>query len=377
MEALYKRYSSLDAVGCVILNDIGLPSRLVSGQIDTLLPDKPAWDAVVREQTLSVAPGLMQALAFESPPSLAFLKALPQPNGPGQPKQWGIYALVFEKAGCRPQVYVGSGTHAEDRVRGRFRGYYSGAGPWSRHTTEAINDGYTMSSAGLLCWTSLPPPQQVLRQRARLITLEAVLALNLVAVRPTGFDVLFDEFYLWDREAMPWLPLCSHVSLNEGVARNIQLSEAELIEVAARRVERNRLKTERHRKRKREEDEEAFLQKGRDQQVAWSAKNPGRVNELAAGQRQKAKDAGWFYCPDCDHNFTSQYGLDDHNGTQAHSDAVQNGGPVEKTLSASYLRKKAKRAAAIANKDFYCDACEKPFGDQMALTRHNNQKHTH
>lgn len=49
MEALYKRHSSLDVVGCIFLNDLGLPSRLVSSQIATLLPDKPAWDSVVRE----------------------------------------------------------------------------------------------------------------------------------------------------------------------------------------------------------------------------------------------------------------------------------------------------------------------------------------
>jgi hypothetical protein len=110
--------------------------------------------------------------------------------------------------------------------------------------------------------------------------------------------------------------------------------------------------------------------------VAWSAKNPGRVLEIAAGQRQKAKDAGWFPCPPCGTNFASQFALDQHKGTKAHSDVIKNGGPAEKTLSSAYLRKKAQRAAAVANKDFYCDPCEKAFGDQTALNRHDKNKHS-
>jgi hypothetical protein len=123
MESLYHKYSSVDAVGKRLLNDVGLPARVVSWQIYTLLPDHATWDSVVNDQPLSLAPGLMEVLRSPSPPSVAFLKGLPDCNKGSQPRQWAIYVLVFEKPGCQPLVYVGSGTDAKNRVRCRFSGY--------------------------------------------------------------------------------------------------------------------------------------------------------------------------------------------------------------------------------------------------------------
>ncbi|KAM0689753.1 hypothetical protein Q7P36_010624 [Cladosporium allicinum] len=293
----------------------------------------------------------MEALSSDSPPSLAFLKALPQPNGRGQPKQWAIYVLVFEKAGCPPQIYVGSSTNSQYRVRRRFQGYNSGSGPWSRFTSKAIDDGYTMSSTGLLCWIDLPLPTQIHRQRARLLTLEAVPAINLVAVRPTGFDKFFiDEFYLWPRDAMPWLPLCSHIPLDEGVARNIELTDEELNDVAARRLELGRQRIKRHRKRKRDEDEEAFLQKDRDDKARFNANNPTLRKGYQATTRNKAKAEGRFRCPeaDCDYSGKSNQNLMVH----------QRGG--------SHL--------AVVNKTHFCVRCNKAFPFKSYLAKHTHTR---
>lgn len=349
MEALYRKYATLDTAGSRLLYDVGLPSRVVSGQIDTLLPTHAIWDSVASYQPLSLAPGLMEALLSPSPPSLAFLKGLPKPNGHRQPKQWAIYALVFEKPGCRPHVYVGSGTHAANRVRGRFRDYNSGSGPWSRYTSKAIDDGYSLSSAGLLCWTNLPLPQQVPRQRARFLVLESVLCLNLVASRVGFVDQYFiDEFYLWARELMEWDPLCSHLAINEGVARNIELTEAELVAVAARRVEQDRLKAERYRKRMRDEDEEAFLRKGREWQADWHAKHPGAKKATNAKSAAKAKAEQRFRCPeeDCDYNGGTPSNLKNHLGSA--------------------------KQKAIVNKDHFCGHCNKAFGTKSALRYHKH-----
>lgn len=363
--------SAIDDVGCPLLNDVPLPRWLVSCQIRLLLSDPDAWKSAAREQPLSIAPGLADVLSSSSPPSHDFFKTLPQPSRHN--KQWAVYILLLERPDSKPNLYVGSGTNALDGVQARAQGYNSGNGPWSQHTQKALDEGYVVSSFGLLCWINLPPAEQVLRQRARVLVLEAVLAIHFNACRETIIDKLcIDDFYLWDRANVDWDPLCGHLSITEKVAANIDLSEAELILAAAARKERIRSKTRRYRKRKRDEDETAFKKQGLDQHQAWSANNPGRVNEIAAGVRKKAKDAGRFRCEPCGHNAATQFALDEHCKTIRHSEAVKHGRPVMKELTSAALNKRAQRAVALASKAYHCSTCDTPFQDQPAFNRYNN-----
>jgi hypothetical protein len=41
MEAIYKKHSTIEDTGCLLLNDNGLPRRPVSGQIDIVLLTRP------------------------------------------------------------------------------------------------------------------------------------------------------------------------------------------------------------------------------------------------------------------------------------------------------------------------------------------------
>ncbi|KAI5370716.1 Putative translation protein, beta-barrel domain superfamily [Septoria linicola] len=353
MEALYKKYSTFTIdEACSQLRFHPLPRWLVSTHIRTLISDQQAWDRVVLEQDLKLAPGLDSVLSSDSPPSLDFFRSLPQPsNSPGQ---WGVYVLLLEREGSKPRLYIGSGTEL---------------------TQKALDDGYTISSFGMLCWIDLPPAAQVLRQRARILVLEALMSIYFRACRKSIIDELYlDDFHIWDRDDVPWDPLCTHLSLCEKVAANINFTDEELERIAVARRERNMITTQRHRKRKREEDEAACLKQGLDQINAWSARNPGRVNEIAADVRNKAKDQARFRCDTCDHNAATQYALDEHLKSARHVDAVQNGGPVTKELGAKYLRRKQQRALSLANKEFFCSTCNKPYPDVVSLGRHNTSK---
>lgn len=339
MEALYKKYSgpfanAVDAVGCQLITAVPLPGWLLSGQIQSLLPDSDAFQKAAREQPLSLAPGLTDVLKSGKPPSLDFFKSLP---GCTKRHQWGIYVLVLERPGSKAKIYIGSGTHAVDRLKARCRGYKSGTGPWSKHTRTAMKDGYRLSSFGLLCWIDLPSPTQELRQRARMLVLESVMAINFNACRETIVDKLYiEDFYLWDRADTDWEPLFGHLSITEKVARNGRLSDAELLAAAASRKERNRAKSQRYRKRKRkrEEDEVEYLERNLAQHQAWSAANPGRVNQIAQATKQRAKDSGRFVCGPCNNKaFASDFSLKEHYNTKKHKRAVADSQPTQTDIT--------------------------------------------
>ena len=372
MEALYNKYSgvSIDDVGSQLLA-LPLPAWLLSSHIKTLFSDPDAWNSAVAEEELSMAPGLESVLSSSSPPSLDFFKNLPQPSD--SQRQWGVYALLLERYGSKAKLYIGSGTDALDRIQRRARNYDSGRGPFSQLTQEALNDGYTVSSFGMLCWIDLPSSVQVLRQRARMLVLEAVFAIAFNACRKTIADELYiDDFHLWQRQDVEWDPLCTHLSLCEKVAANVHLSDEELKLVAAHRKERIVQKTQRYRKRKREADEVSYLQENLDSHQAWSERNPGRVNEIAAGVRKKAKDSGRFRCDPCDHNAATQFALDEHLKSISHAAAVKNGGKAIKEPSTAALKKREQRALARASKQHYCSTCDKACQDANKLNQHLN-----
>lgn len=104
---VYKKYSgpfanAVDAVGCQLITAVPLPGWLLSGQIQSLLPDSDAFQKAAREQPLSLAPGLTDVLKSGKPPSLDFFKSLP---GCTKRHQWGIYVLVLERPGSGKDLH--------------------------------------------------------------------------------------------------------------------------------------------------------------------------------------------------------------------------------------------------------------------------------
>lgn len=190
-------------------------------------------------------------------------------------------------------------------------------------------------------------------------------------------EVFIPAFFLWPRQAAGWTPGCTHLSLSEGVRGDLQLTEEELTMAAALRTDRqrkiSRLKTARHRQRLRDVDYEAYQAKRQAENKAWSDKNPGKVNEMAAGVRQRAIEAKCFHCEVCDHSAATQFNLDAHLQSEAHAKAVKNGGRVEVVPTRPSLRMKASRQDAIANRRYYCSPCKKACSSAMDLKRHQSR----
>jgi hypothetical protein len=362
--------SHIDAAGFQLV-DLDLPAWYINSEIKVAFASRSAWDFVVSDAPLQVAPELASVLSSSQPPSLDFFRRLPKPP---VLKVWAVYALILEHLELQPVLYIGSGTNAKGGVQARYTGYQTGAGNIPRLVQLALDQGYSLSF-GMLCWTDLPPPQLVPRLRARFLALESVIAIVFCAcVKMVMDDEFIPDFFLWPRADVAWNAGCTHLSLSESVRADLTLTEEEL--VAARELHRKRdaAKSQRYRKRKRDENEEVFLRNNFEQHKSWSERNPGRVNEIAADVRKKAKDLERFRCEVCDHNAATQYALDDHLRTQAHLDAEKSGRKVLKPLSSASQNRRASRAAAIANRAYFCAPCNKACSSHTDLMRHTDKK---
>jgi hypothetical protein len=113
--------------------------KVISGQ-DIL-------EELLSSVSLTCAPGLFEILQSSTPPTISFFKALPSEFT----KRWGIYLLTLEKSGCRPKIYIGSGTRRQG-VRERLNQYAHRGKYTPRYVAKALDDGYVITHKGLLCW---------------------------------------------------------------------------------------------------------------------------------------------------------------------------------------------------------------------------------
>lgn len=362
--------SYIDAAGFRLVS-LDLPSWYINKELKVVFASQANWDSVVEKAPVILAPGLDQVLSSPRPPSLDFFLSLPTP---GLEKEWAVYVLIITHPNLPPMLYIGSGTNAKGGVQTREVRYLNETGALPSLVARAKLDGYTIEFR-VLCWTPLPPADLVPRLRARFLVLEAVFTVVFCAcVKMIMDEVFIPDFYLWSRESVTWKPACTHLSLSESVRADLQLTPEELIHANELRLQRDAEKTKRYRKRQREEDEESYLRNNLEQHQSWSERNLGRVNEIAAGVRNKAKELQRFRCDVCDHNAASEFALNEHNKTQSHLKAIAAGGKVLKPLSAAALNMQASRANALANRTHYCKPCDKAFPGAHALKRHQTQK---
>ena len=114
-------------------------------------PTQADLDDIASLISLVFAPGLFEVLRAATPPTIAYFKTLPTSDY----RLWAIYAIVLEKAGSRPRLYIGSGTGSRDGVHTRLL-QYDNLGALPRYVSSSIDEGYTIVHEGLLCWIPIP-----------------------------------------------------------------------------------------------------------------------------------------------------------------------------------------------------------------------------
>lgn len=302
--------------------------------------------------SLCFAPGLLDVVQAAAPPSITFFKSLPTDTF----QRWAIYALVLEKDGCRPRLYIGSATNLTGGVRARLKQYDDGF-LIPEYVQKSLDEGFVIEHKGLLCWISIPTASMAPIRRLLFFALEATFSFLFWAMKARLGDYSMGHICLWGRFDMEYTGLCSHCCLNEAIIGDFDMTAEQLeAQAADKEAERVALKAENatnwHHKQMETnyadymEDSLARVQKSR-------ANNPGRDAKIQAARSQKAREEDTFPCTDCNLSYGKKQNLDIHLASERHRRKV-NGEQLE----------------------FYCDDCDLGYHNKSNLTRHNkSEKH--
>ncbi|VTT75423.1 unnamed protein product [Fusarium fujikuroi] len=134
-----------------------------------VFPDFATLGSLLKLAGLSCPSQLSDMLSMATPPSLVQLKSLSDEVPVGL---WGVYLLVFEKLGCLPAIYIGSGAAHVRGVRKRVLQHRTcdvGSSACPAGVRKARQDGYTLTHSSLL--VSCPIPQAEHRPQLEVLIL--------------------------------------------------------------------------------------------------------------------------------------------------------------------------------------------------------------
>lgn len=347
------------AYGLVVIK---APNTFINPLFNTVFAAREDWDSVAATTPLTLAPGLENVLSADEAPSIMYFKSLPSaPNG----VCWGLYCHVMEKYGYPPQLYIGSGTDALKGVRDRLLDYHPGSNNLPNNVKAKFADGFTITHSGLLCWAPAPSAGLVPRARARFLVLEAAFTVIFHACVDNHSDRFLVPVHYWDRKSVTWEPLCTHYSLTEGIRGNLKATSEELeaAALAAKSSYANRRRAVARSTRLRRKHGVTLN--------VYKEPFPDRVRINATAARVRAKNLAEenFYCGPCKLPLQSRVALESHERTQAHRDVLD--GVVRTSTTHDRLVRNAARNAAKEDGIHRCDFCNKNFGNDWELTRHN------
>ncbi|KAF4453383.1 carbamoyl-phosphate synthase arginine-specific large chain [Fusarium austroafricanum] len=288
---------------------------------------------IAEEASLTFAPGLSDVVQ-SALPTIEFFKSLPSASL----SQWGIYVVVLRKPGCRPKLYIGSGT-AQAGVHARLNQY-------------SQNCHYMLPSGATLLDHS--PSALVPLNRLFFLALEATFAFMFWAMGPQKEYHGMDNVCLWDRASLEYDGICTHCSLAERVTGDFDLTAEELEAQDAERKKRyrelhntNNTNTNWHFKQMAENYDD-YITRANERSLRARANNPERTLANEAKRRAIAIEEKKYYCKECDIPYTSKQWLVEHYKTDKHA-----------------------RKLVDSDNPFFCRLCNIGFENMGNQRRHN------
>ena len=165
-------------------------------QLQTPFQDRDDLNKVVDAYPLQFGPNMDTVLGGEHPSGIDFFRTLPAAAG----QKWAVYAVLMEKAGERPALYIGSATNCQYGIGSRASHYVPGGRYLPRFVRIHFERGFHMSHIGLLCWAPPSSPERAPRQRALLLDIEAIFTAVFHAKFKWKNDNLYEHVVLWPRK---------------------------------------------------------------------------------------------------------------------------------------------------------------------------------
>lgn len=188
------------------------PAALKNSVFLILMGTEAVLEKLLSDSLLTFAPGLFDVFNSAVPPTIAYFKSLPTDVG----RCWGIYLIVLEKPGYRPKIYIGSSTNSTRGISARFYCYDARVG-LPIFVESVLDDGYTVTWKGLLCWSPIPDAGSRFPVAALIHALEATFSIVRWAMKSRTKDYGMPHLCPWRLDTMEYDGLCSHSALDEGV----------------------------------------------------------------------------------------------------------------------------------------------------------------
>lgn len=339
---------------------------------------------------LNFAPGLLDVLQSDKPPSPDYWLSTPTPAG----KFWGVYAALLTKDGCEPALCIGSGTDAKNGYQSRIAHYSDKTHPQlPRFVRQLYDRGFDLAHIGLICWAPIPSVTIIPRARHRFVALEGTFTNIFYSAIPTIMDGLWVDLVPWSRDDVLWRPLNTHTPFNEGPKGDLQMTPKELLFAEEQRKKRKVVMAKQYREknaesikkrqkeyraanwdtiskkvreaydRERAADIDAFRLKMRLLAVSWVARNKEKVRGIQKTCKEKILREKRFFCKTCQKPFRDSSKLNRHMNSDRHKNKV-NGNTHRQLYDA------AARADVRKARKHWCAPCQQPFDSDFHLQKH-------
>lgn len=267
-----------------------------------ILTSKDVVTDMLTHLDMTFHPDLFAILHADTPPPVSWFKAFGIESFPVK-GLWGIYFLLLEKPGAVPFLYIGSRTSSVlSGVRHRLQSHFT-TGPHPARVQKAYDDGYKLTSFGLLASCNKPTAGDVPRTRILLVAVEAVSTWLLWTLPEYTKGHNFPPRAIWTTSELPWHGASTHNPLIIGVKGDFgvtkeQLEEAQALAAAKRQAS--------HR--------------------AWIKANPEKMAKFRKDFVKKRKKAKLHWCDVCKIAFPAAVLLQTHLKTDRHKENARNGG---------------------------------------------------
>ncbi|KAK4951845.1 carbamoyl-phosphate synthase (glutamine-hydrolyzing) cpa2 [Elasticomyces elasticus] len=312
-----------------------------------VFPTEKVLERLLHAANVSFAPGLLDVLQSTTPPTIAFFKTLPTEFA----KRWAVYLLVLEKLGCRPKIYVGSGTQVVKGVKGRLD-QYDNEQSLPQYVQAALDEGFTITFKGLLCWMPIPAFAQVYAYRGLILTLETALAAVLWAMRSKVKHYGMPAVCHWTLSELEYDGCCSHNPLMEGITGvNPEELTAEQLTIVARI--------------RAEKQDEVRKYMAKAQAEFRERMGADHMAEIKKRSNDKIEESGKYACNPCNHAFRDAHALAEHKLTEKHLNKV-----AGITKERKQPRDKRRQDQNRAEKRYYCGTCDYSATQKQGLDKH-------
>jgi hypothetical protein len=309
------------------------PAARKNGVFALVLPTEQVLEQLVLGSHFNFAPGLLDVLQSRTSPTISYFKSLPL----HLVKLWAVYLLVLEKPGHRPKVYIGCGTESRSGVCTRI-GQYNKGENLAMYVQRALDDGYTISHKGLLCWSPLPTAAERYRLRALYLVAEAAFSLYFWTMVSRKKDYGMPRLCPWSLDTLEYDGCCGYVSLTEKVQDTHENPTPEQIDV---------------------DDSERKLRNSGEthgqERTAHDQKN----------KRQKALASKKFSCNLCNVSFSANNQLENHKLAQKH---INNASGIMKAVKNPTVKERMSRN--LTARKYYCSSCDYAAKTQQKLDNH-------